>query len=219
MNIIFVSNNMAKARTLTLAQALLLLVAVIGLSVVLTLAFILPQADGKHQGVKTLLPNSLNFSLHNPQEHLDALALQLGELQARVMRLDALSDRLSKLAGVKEKSVAEEPAPGRGGPEINAEGMTEAQLQHPHPGVRSAAAAAIASLKTPADQLPLASGVLKDKDLAVRVPAARLAPPPLPWLRETEWPRRLRPSKRSSSRSSTSARTPKAGRSSRPSTC
>jgi murein DD-endopeptidase MepM/ murein hydrolase activator NlpD len=129
MNIIFVSNNMAKARTLTLVQALLLLAAVIGVSVVLTLAFILPQADGKHQGVKNLLPNPLHFSLQNPQEHLDALALQLGELQARVMRLDALSDRLSKLAGVKEKTATEEPVPGRGGPEINAEGMTEAQLQ------------------------------------------------------------------------------------------
>jgi murein DD-endopeptidase MepM/ murein hydrolase activator NlpD len=129
MNIIFVSNNMAKAKTLTLAQAILLLVAIVATAVVLTLAFILPQADGKHQGVKNLLPNPLNFSLHNPQEHLDALALQLGELQARVMRLDALSDRLSKLAGVKEKDMAQEPAPGRGGPEVNAEGMTEAQLQ------------------------------------------------------------------------------------------
>lgn len=129
MNIIFVSNNMAKAKTLTLPQALLLLLAVVGFSVVLTLVFILPQAGGKHQGVSNLLPKPLHFSLHNPQEHLDALALQLGELQARVMRLDALSDRLSRLAGVKEKEPAKAPAPGQGGPEINAEGMSEAQLQ------------------------------------------------------------------------------------------
>lgn len=129
MNIIFVSNNMAKARTLTLVQAALLLVAVVAIAVVLTLAIILPQGDGKHQGVKHLLPNPLNFTLHNPQEHLDALALQLGELQARVMRLDALSDRLSRLAGVKDKDAAQQPVPGRGGPEINAQGMTEQQLQ------------------------------------------------------------------------------------------
>ncbi|MFA6178149.1 MAG: M23 family metallopeptidase [Candidatus Methylopumilus sp.] len=130
MNIIFVSNSMSKPRVLTapqLAALLLLLVAVVA---GLTAAIILPQAESKHQGVKSILPSALHFPIFNAQEHLDALALQLGEIQARVIRLDAISERLSKLAGVKAKDVeAERLPPGQGGPEIRPYGMTEAQLQ------------------------------------------------------------------------------------------
>lgn len=119
---------MAKARTLTLRQALLLLASLMLLPELLTLAFILPQADGKHQGVNTLLPLPLHFSF-KPQEHLDALALQLGEIQARVMRLDALSDRLEQLAGIKEKDSGHDQPVGRGGPLVKEYGLTEQQLQ------------------------------------------------------------------------------------------
>lgn len=130
MNVIFVSNNMAKARTLTLAQACLLLLVVVAATATLTVAFIVPQSDGKHQGVKSLLPNPLHFSLHNPQEHINALALQLGEIQARVMRLDALSERLSKMAGMKDKELENvTQQPGRGGPQIQARGLSEAELE------------------------------------------------------------------------------------------
>ena len=128
MNIIFVSNNMAKAKTLTMFQATALLALLVTLPVALTLAFILPQGDDQHHGVKALLPSPLHFSLHNPQEHLDALALQLGEIQARVMRLDALSDRLATLAGVKDNDLDSEKVPGRGGPQVKEYGLTEAQL-------------------------------------------------------------------------------------------
>ena len=110
-------------------QALLLLALLLAVPVALTLAFILPQGSGNHHGVKALLPSPLHFSLHNSQEHLDALALQLGEIQARVMRLDALSDRLATLAGVKEKDLENKQAPGRGGPQVNEYGLTESQLQ------------------------------------------------------------------------------------------
>ena len=96
---------MAKAKTLTLPQVILLLALLLILPIVLTLALFLPQDSGQKSGVKALLPSGLQFSLHNPQKHLDALALQMGEIQARVMRLDAQSDRLAKLAGVKEKDL------------------------------------------------------------------------------------------------------------------
>lgn len=124
---------MAKAKTLTLLQVILLLALLLILPIVLTLALFLLQDSGQKNGVKTLLPSGLQFSLHNPQKHLDALALQMGEIQARVMRLDAQSERLEKLAGVKEKDLEEDLnkklPPGRGGPEINAQPVTEAQLQ------------------------------------------------------------------------------------------
>ena len=100
MNIIFVSNSMARPRTLSSLQVALLVVSIVGLSVALTLAFILPQGTGEHHGVKSLIKNPLHFTLNNRQEHLDALALQLGEIQARVTRLDALSGQLADLAGI-----------------------------------------------------------------------------------------------------------------------
>jgi murein DD-endopeptidase MepM/ murein hydrolase activator NlpD len=75
--------------------------------------------------------------------HLDAYAKELGELQARMMRLDAQSQRLAKLAGEKDAKTSKKtnlkptnnlqldnilPA-NRGGPLVNARPMTELDLQ------------------------------------------------------------------------------------------
>ena len=52
------------------------------------------------------------------QGHLNAMALRLGELQAQVMRLDGLGERLAKSAGLKPQelpSLQSGAAPGRGG--------------------------------------------------------------------------------------------------------
>ena len=52
------------------------------------------------------------------QGHLNAMALRLGELQARVMRLDGLGERLAKSAGLKPQelpSLQSGAVPGRGG--------------------------------------------------------------------------------------------------------
>jgi murein DD-endopeptidase MepM/ murein hydrolase activator NlpD len=128
MNIIFVSNSMAKPKTLGLLQVLLLLAGLVALSVILTLALILPQGSGKHH-VKSLIPNPLHFTLNNRQEHLDALALQLGEIQARVTKLDALGSRLAELAGMKEKDAEASKGANRGGPQVHAYGLTEEELK------------------------------------------------------------------------------------------
>lgn len=130
MNIIFVSNQMAKPRVLTTMHLVAILLGLVLATAGFTAMLILPQSGNQHQGVKSLLPVSLHLPLFNTQAHIDALALQLGEIQARVVRLDALSERLSKLAGVKQQDIdAEKQLPGRGGPEIKAYGLSEAQLQ------------------------------------------------------------------------------------------
>jgi hypothetical protein len=118
VNIIFVSNNMAKARTLSLRQALALLAGLLILPPLLTAALILPQPGPTQQGMQALLPVRLIHAVRdNSQAHLDALAIQLGQLQARVMRLDALSERLAQLAGVNGKEMeGGARAPGQGGP-------------------------------------------------------------------------------------------------------
>ncbi len=130
MNIIFVSNNMAKARTLTLRQAMLLLAALLLASSMVTAALILPQADSSHQGVTNLLPVRMIQAVRsNPQQHLDALALQLGQLQARVMRLDALSERLAELAGVKDKEIKAGQVPGQGGPMVQERNLSAEEIR------------------------------------------------------------------------------------------
>jgi murein DD-endopeptidase MepM/ murein hydrolase activator NlpD len=129
LNIIYVSNNMAKAKTLSMLHIVMILLAVSVISVALTLAIIVPREDGRNNPVKSLLPSQLQFSLHHPQKHLDALALQLGEMRARVMRLDALSARLAKMAGIQEAELESVQPPGAGGPLVSAEDFTEAQLE------------------------------------------------------------------------------------------
>lgn len=119
---------MAKARTLSWRQALLVLLVLLTVPPMLTAALILPQPGPAQQGVQALLPVRLvNAVRSNPQTHLDALALQLGQLQARVMRLDALSERLARLAGVKEVDASVD-APGRGGPLVSERSFSVQEL-------------------------------------------------------------------------------------------
>ncbi len=120
---------MAKAKTLTMLQIILVLLAVSILSVAFTLAIIMPQENGRKNPVNSLLPSQLQFTLHHPQKHLDALALQLGEMRARVMRLDALSARLAKMAGINEPDLEIIQPPGSGGPQVNPQDITETALQ------------------------------------------------------------------------------------------
>lgn len=137
MNIILVSNKMAKAKSLSVMQAGMLIAALVLVPVLLTLLFITPQNNIKQQGVKALLPPHLKSSIISSQVHLDAYAKELGELQARMMRLDAQSERLAKIAGEKDKASGKKsnqkadsllPA-NRGGPLVNAHPMTEPDLQ------------------------------------------------------------------------------------------
>ncbi len=134
MNIIFVSNRMGKAKSLSVLQASMLLAALVLVPVLLTLLFITPPKNIQEQGVKAMLPPQLKGSIISSQVHLDAYAKELGELQARMMRLDAQSERLAKIAGDKSKTKSNPnndnllPA-NRGGPLINARPMTEKDLK------------------------------------------------------------------------------------------
>lgn len=101
MNIIFVSNSMAKAKSLSSPQVAMIALALALLPVLVTLLILVPQLPDDQSGVNKFIPSQLQFSFNNPQKHLDAYAVQIGELQARIMRLDAQSDRLAKLAGSK----------------------------------------------------------------------------------------------------------------------
>ncbi len=138
MNIIFMSNSMAEAKSLSHIQVALIIAVLMILPALLMLVLILPHGDIKQQGVKALLPPQLQFSLNNPQKHLDAFALELGELQARILRLDAQNARLARLAGEKESTIKNNlklkplhiGPPGRGGPLVRSSHFNEAELKN-----------------------------------------------------------------------------------------
>lgn len=145
INIIIVSEKMAKPKTLGVFESLGMVLALILVPVVLTLLFITPQQVIKSQGVKAMLPPHLRGAMLSTQSHLDAYAKQIGELQARILRLDAQNQRLSKLAGVKSTAepinertpVSEVPASespvseslGQGGPLVKDSPLSEEDLK------------------------------------------------------------------------------------------
>ena len=120
MNIIFISNSMAKAKTLSVFQVSAIVLALLVLPVLLTLVLIVPQDTPAQQGGNA---SKLRFSFNigDPQKHLDAYAVQMGELQARIMRLDAQSERLAKLAGEKKSAapLTKSNAPSLNAPSLN----------------------------------------------------------------------------------------------------
>jgi murein DD-endopeptidase MepM/ murein hydrolase activator NlpD len=56
------------------------------------------------------------------RENLTAMAVRLGEMQAQMMRLDALGERVQGLAGIKPQEFNFRESPGRGGAEPSAAG-------------------------------------------------------------------------------------------------
>jgi murein DD-endopeptidase MepM/ murein hydrolase activator NlpD len=56
------------------------------------------------------------------KENLTAMAIKLGEMQAQLMRLDALGERVQGLSGVKPEEFNFKEKPGRGGPEPSSGG-------------------------------------------------------------------------------------------------
>src|SRR5215207_3132751 len=61
------------------------------------------------------------------RENLDAMARRLGEMQARMVQLEALGERVSGLAGVNTAEL--KAAPGRGGALIEGRPMSVEELQ------------------------------------------------------------------------------------------
>ncbi|HSR02497.1 MAG TPA: M23 family metallopeptidase [Methylophilaceae bacterium] len=138
MNIILVSNKMAKPKTLSLFQIIGLGIVLLLISAALTAFFFIQKSDTAQEVM--MLKAQLEKSMNSSQMHLDAYAKQIGELQARIMRLDAQNQRLVNLAGAKDdkskkNNIADlEPIgdlmkPNFGGPLVNARPMTESDLQ------------------------------------------------------------------------------------------
>jgi murein DD-endopeptidase MepM/ murein hydrolase activator NlpD len=77
---------------------------------------------------KLVTPGELESKEVYMRENLDAMARKLGEMQARMMQIDSLGERVAGLAGLKPEEFKAEPA-GAGGILVDGEPVTVEQLQ------------------------------------------------------------------------------------------
>ena len=125
MNIILVSGKLTKARTLTLTFPHLVLGGAAALIAVLIVAFGMQYFILRYAtSVNSPLVNTLILSAqqeHNEKmqsylrENLNAMASKLGQMQAQLLRLDTLGERLAKTAGFKPQEFMFDQVPARGG--------------------------------------------------------------------------------------------------------
>ena len=129
MNIILISNNLAKARTLTLTSThFVLLAGTFFLAAVLLAmglnylslryadkidspslrSLILSVQQEEHQKTQSYLRDSLN-----------AMAVRMGQMQAQLLRLDSVGERLAELSGIKPQEFLFKQSPGQGGMHSN----------------------------------------------------------------------------------------------------
>jgi murein DD-endopeptidase MepM/ murein hydrolase activator NlpD len=128
LNIILVSGATARARTITLdwrhwtVGAASLLVLFLAFTFMFNFVTLKWAAEAQHPLLQAFVlaeqREEAAKSSERVQGHLNAMALKVGELQARVLRLDGLGERLAKSAGLKPQELPTLPAgaaPGRGG--------------------------------------------------------------------------------------------------------
>ncbi len=125
MNIILVSNNLAKTRSISLnGLQLFVAAAVISLlfvMAVLTAEYVIVrfQPGRISNEMRAWLASAQNHEQQKQQaylrESLDTMAISLGQMQARLLRLDSLGTRLVKVAGMKPQEIDFSNVPGQGG--------------------------------------------------------------------------------------------------------
>jgi len=130
LNIILVSGATARARTLSLdwrhwtAGSFGLLTLFLLFTLLFNYMTLRYAAAINHPLLQAILLADQRQEAQKTQEvvqgHLNAMAIKLGDLQAKMLRLDGLGERLAKLAGLKPQELPGplQPGttPGRGGP-------------------------------------------------------------------------------------------------------
>ncbi|MBS0338088.1 MAG: M23 family metallopeptidase, partial [Proteobacteria bacterium] len=125
MQIIVISDRLAKAKTVTLtnrhlfATAFLGLVTLTGLTIGLYALTLKVAIDIKVPILQDIIASSQQGETQKArefvQQNLNAMAVKLGEMQAQLTRLDALGERLSTVAGIKPQEFRMNELPGLGG--------------------------------------------------------------------------------------------------------
>lgn len=132
MNIILVPEGIRKGRTASFTQRQILVMGLVALVIMPVLLSTVTyrivdmlghgasQADldriAQQQAQLTAQRAAIERTKRHTETHLNALAQRLGQLQAQVMRLDALGGRLTNMAGIDPKEFDFARKPGMGGP-------------------------------------------------------------------------------------------------------
>jgi murein DD-endopeptidase MepM/ murein hydrolase activator NlpD len=130
MNIIFIGKRGRETRTIKLTSPAIIASAVLALAIIPSLMFYggyftaTQAAPGQEkellaawQGEMDQQRNEIASARRKVDEDMDALALRLGELQAKVIRLDALGERLTEIAKLDRGEFDFSTSPAVGGPE------------------------------------------------------------------------------------------------------
>jgi murein DD-endopeptidase MepM/ murein hydrolase activator NlpD len=125
MHIILMSDRLAKARSIEFSIRHLVLGGAGLVAGLVALVFLISYLGVRHAAeLKLPLLQSLVRSAQQEEsertqdflrQNLNAMAVKLGEMQAQLMRLDALGERLSTVAGVRPGDFRFGEIPGRGG--------------------------------------------------------------------------------------------------------
>jgi hypothetical protein len=131
MNIIFFSHREGRARHLNLAHPVVLgLVTSLALGLLIT-AFAVGVRLGEHHTARLTLIDPIGavkgqqaqiLALKSDlQERIDGLAMRLGEINAHVIRLNAVGKRLTQMANINSREFDFDHDPPLGGPEGDAD--------------------------------------------------------------------------------------------------
>jgi len=127
VQIIVVDKRLTRARTLTLSPRMFaiavaglcvaVLLSVIGLYVVTFRVAATLEIPYVRDLASSLLRDEIERNEQFMRDNVAAMAKRLGEMQAQLMRLDALGERVAKLAGIRPEEFNFRDLPGLGGAE------------------------------------------------------------------------------------------------------
>jgi murein DD-endopeptidase MepM/ murein hydrolase activator NlpD len=127
VQIILVDRRLAQARTVTLSRktvalaafgmAALVVLAVAGLYAVTFRLAAERNVPIVQSLVSLVMRDQVARNEQYVRDNVTAMAKMLGEMEARLLRLDALGERVSKLAGIRPEEFNFHELPGRGGAE------------------------------------------------------------------------------------------------------
>ncbi len=140
MNIILVSSQLAKARSVTLTKVHLLVLAVlmfalfIGAVLMTQYAIVRLQPGSISNELRLWLASAQQDEQQKQQaylhESLDTMAQRLGQMQAQLLRLDTLGARLAKISGMKPQEFSFDQIPAQGGPYVPVAQQSEMSLDN-----------------------------------------------------------------------------------------
>ena len=134
MRIIFVTNSTSKPKSVHLVT-FIAIIFLCFIALIQGFSWLDSKYNGDVEEKKSLINLKLDLNLGSFQKNLDIYATQIGELQARLMRIDNQSQRLQDFAKEKLKTNEKIPKPapikssGQGGPFVPEKNFTEAELQ------------------------------------------------------------------------------------------